>query len=99
MPKEAEYVKFKNFKRKIKPSFLIYANFESILVPEDNGKQNPNDFYTNKYQNMLLLVVMVINQYVFVKNLVKLIIKLACVDCKFSNHTQVKMLFTILLAA
>ena len=61
MPKEAEYVKFKNFKRKIKPSFLIHANFESILVPEDNGKQNPNDSYTNKYQNMLLLVVMVIN--------------------------------------
>ena len=26
---------------------LIYADFESILMPEDNGKQNPNEPYTN----------------------------------------------------
>ena len=50
MPKKGEYVKFKNFERKIKSPFMIYADFESILVPEDNGKQNPNKFYTNKYQ-------------------------------------------------
>ena len=30
---------------------MIYADFESILVPEDNGKQNPNESYINKYQN------------------------------------------------
>ena len=29
---------------------MIYADFESIIVPEDNGKQNPNESYTNKYQ-------------------------------------------------
>ena len=29
---------------------MIYANFESILVPEDNGKQNQDEFCTNKYQ-------------------------------------------------
>ena len=29
---------------------MIYADFESILVPEANGKQNPNGSYTNKYQ-------------------------------------------------
>ena len=29
---------------------MIYADFESILVPEDNRKQNPNESYTNKYQ-------------------------------------------------
>ena len=29
---------------------MIYADFESILVPEDNGNQNPNESYTNKYQ-------------------------------------------------
>ena len=29
---------------------MIYPNFESILVPEDNRKQNPNESYTNKYQ-------------------------------------------------
>ena len=30
---------------------MIYADFESTLVPEDNGKQNPKELYTNKYQN------------------------------------------------
>ena len=51
MPKKGEYVKFKNFeKNKIKSPFTIYADFESILVHEDNGKQNPNKSYTSKYQ-------------------------------------------------
>ena len=50
MPKKSEYVKLKNYKRKIKLPFMIYADFESILVPEDNGKQNPNQSYANKYQ-------------------------------------------------
>ena len=35
-------VKFKNFERKIKSPFMIYVDFESILVPEDNRKQKPN---------------------------------------------------------
>ena len=39
MPKKNEYVKLKNFEIKIKPTFMIYADFESILVPEDNGKE------------------------------------------------------------
>ena len=50
MPEKGEYVKFKNFERTIKSPFMIYADFESILVPEDNVKQNPNESYTNKYQ-------------------------------------------------
>ena len=29
---------------------MIYADFESILVPEDNRKQNPNDSCTSKYE-------------------------------------------------
>ena len=28
---------------------MIYADFESVSVLEDNGKQNPNETYTNKY--------------------------------------------------
>ena len=48
MPKKGKYIKFKNFGRKIKSPFTIYADFESILVPEDNGKQNPDESYTNK---------------------------------------------------
>ena len=29
---------------------MIYADFESILVPEDKRKQSPNESYSNKYQ-------------------------------------------------
>ena len=50
MLKKGEYVKVKNYERQITSSFIIYAGFESILVPENNGKQNPNGSYTNKYQ-------------------------------------------------
>ena len=32
---------------------MIYADFESILVPEDNGRQNPEESYTNRYQKYL----------------------------------------------
>ena len=49
---------------------MIYADFESILVSEDNGKQNPNDSYTNKYQKYVACSY----QY-----------KLICIDDKFSE--------------
>ena len=29
---------------------MAYADFQSILVSEDNAKQNPNYSYTNKYK-------------------------------------------------
>ena len=29
---------------------MIYADFKSILGPEDMGKQNSAEFYTNEYQ-------------------------------------------------
>ena len=50
IPKKSEYVKFKSFERKMKSSFMIYADFDRVLAPEDNGKQNPNESYTNKYE-------------------------------------------------
>ena len=56
MPKKGKYFNFRSFQRKIKLPFTIYADFESILVPEDNGKQNPNESYKN-----MLLAVMVID--------------------------------------
>ena len=31
-------VNLNNFTRKTKPSFMIYVDFESILVPENNEK-------------------------------------------------------------
>ena len=51
MPKKGRYVKFKYFERKIKSPFMIFADFESILVPDGNEMQNPEQSYTNKYQN------------------------------------------------
>ena len=50
LPKMGEYIKLKIFGKKIKSPFIIYADFPGILVPEEYGKQNPNEFYTNKYQ-------------------------------------------------
>ena len=36
---KSDYIKLKNYERKIKSPFMIYSDFESILVQEDNGKQ------------------------------------------------------------
>ena len=38
IPKKGEYVRFKNYEREIKSPFMIYADFESILGPENNLK-------------------------------------------------------------
>ena len=48
---------------------MVYADFESILLPEDNGKQNPEESYTKKDQNTLPVVSC----------------KLECVNGKFSK--------------
>ena len=50
MPKIGEYVKFKIYERKMKSPFIIYADFESTIVPKGNGEQNPEECYTNIYQ-------------------------------------------------
>ena len=33
---------------------MICADFESILVPRENGKQNSEESYMNKYQKHFL---------------------------------------------
>ena len=48
MPKKGEYVKIKNYERKIMSPFIIYVDYESNSVSADNRKQNPEEFYTNK---------------------------------------------------
>ena len=48
---------------------MICADFESILVPEDNAKQNPEGCYMSKYQKHVAW------SYGY---------KLECVDDKFS---------------
>ena len=39
MPEKNEYVKFKYYEKIIKLGFIIYEDFESILVPGDNGEK------------------------------------------------------------
>ena len=73
MFKKDEYVNFKNYERQIKSLFIIYADLESIFVPEKNGKQNPNEYYTNKYQKQ------VPSSYGY---------NLVCADDKFSKPFQ-----------
>ena len=70
MPKKGEYVKFKIYERKIKSQFIIYTDFESILLPENNGKKNSEESYTNKYQKDIAC---------------SYGCKLVCVDDKFSK--------------
>ena len=36
MPRKDEFVKLSNYEGKIKSLFIIYADFENILVPEKN---------------------------------------------------------------
>ena len=55
MLKKGEFVKLKNYERKIESQFIIYAVFESILVPRNNRKLNPEESYTNKYQKCFQL--------------------------------------------
>ena len=52
---------------------MIYAVFESFLVPEDNGKPNPDEFYTNKYKKHVVF------NYGY---------NLVYVDRKFSKHLK-----------
>ena len=70
MSKKGEFVKFKNYERKIKSPFLIYADFESILVPQNDEKQNAEKSYTTKYQKHIAC------SYGY---------KVICIDDKFSK--------------
>ena len=47
---KGDYVRYKNYERKIKSPFMIYADFKSNLVPEVLRNQNPNESYMNKFQ-------------------------------------------------
>ena len=67
---KGEYIKFKNYEWKIESPFMIYADFESILMQEDNGRQNPEESYMNKYQKHIAY------GYGY---------KLVCLDYKFSG--------------
>ena len=68
-PKKGEYVEFKIYEKNYS-LFMIYEDFESILVPENNGKQNPNIKNIQANIKQILLVVMAVNYYVLVISLV-----------------------------
>jgi len=46
MPEECEVVKLKNHERKLKPPFVLYADFESIIKPIHGCKPNPEESFT-----------------------------------------------------
>ena len=73
MPTKSEYIRSKSFENKRKLPFMIYADFKSILVPEDDGIQNPDKSRTNKYQNHHAF------SYCY---------KTLCVDDKFSKRCK-----------
>ena len=50
---KTEYVKLKNYERKMASPFITYSDFESNLVSENNGKQNSEESHRNKYQNYI----------------------------------------------
>ena len=54
MLKEGEDITFKNYERSIKNylPFMIYVDFESIVISEDNGKQNPNESCNCGYKSV-----------------------------------------------
>ena len=59
IPTKDEYVKFRNYERKEKLPFIIYACFESIQVPEVNVKIQKSLLQT--YTKSILFAVMAIN--------------------------------------
>ena len=73
MPKKDEYVRFKNYKNKIKQPFMIYVNFKSISVPEYSKYQNPDVTYMNKYQKHVACSYSYMNYRAFMINLVSLL--------------------------
>ena len=70
MSKKDEYVRFKNYERKIKSLFIIHAHFESVLVPEKRRKGELEQSYTNNIKTNLFVV------YCY---------KLVCINDKFSK--------------
>ena len=64
MPEKCDYIKFRNFERKIKSPFMFYADFEIILEPQNNAKQNTDVPYIQTSNKNMLLAVMTLNQCV-----------------------------------
>ena len=58
---EKGVIEFKNFNKQIPVPFKIYAHFECLLKSVDSGFDNDCCSYTEKYQDHIFLVVLLIN--------------------------------------
>ena len=50
MPKKDDILKFKNYYKGDKVTFIIYADMESLIKPIQSCEPNPQSSYTKKYQ-------------------------------------------------
>ena len=50
MPKEGTILKFKNYDRKERVPFIVYADFECFIKPIQTCEPNPKSSYTKQYQ-------------------------------------------------
>ena len=50
MPKEGTMLKFKNYDRKERVPFIVYADFECFIKPIQTCEPNPESSYTKQYQ-------------------------------------------------
>ena len=50
MPKEGTILKFKNYDRKERVPFIVYADFECFIKPIQTCEPNPESSYTKQYQ-------------------------------------------------
>ena len=53
-----QWMKLRNYVTKIKSPFIIYENFESILVPENKSNIHKNLIPTN-FKNILLVITVI----------------------------------------
>ena len=49
MPKQGSTIEFKDGQNQFKVPFIMYADFESILEPIESPNPNPNQLYTNEF--------------------------------------------------
>ena len=59
IPKMGEYITFRNFERKKNSPFMIYADFESVLVPEGNESKIWMNLLPTNIENMLLVIIVI----------------------------------------
>jgi len=50
LPKPSTILKYEHYNRQMRVPFVIYADFESCIKPIDTCQPNPNNSYTNRYQ-------------------------------------------------